>query len=380
MSAAAKPRPVLPKTAKVAPKRTLTFDPEFDLLLACCTTEPSGDHIQQLLSSQIDWNRWLSLLDHHRVIPQVYRALAGLCRSMPDDTFIALQSSYQENARKALWFTGELVRLVGHLESLGIKTLIYKGPALAKILYGEVTQRQFCDLDILVRPVDVPRARVALLDLGYKSQIELTLRQERDYIDSGYEYAFRNRDNQNLLELQWKILPRFYSVDFDATTFFDRAGEIHLGGSALATLRPSDLMLVLCVHAAKHMWCELSLLCDIAQLASSPRLNWNTIHSQARRLGIERVLLLNLLLANLLLGARLPFSIQQMCRQTTTITTLANEIQLIIARNQHYDAESIPYFRFMIRLRERPQDRARLLARLIFTPSLREWSTIRLPE
>jgi putative nucleotidyltransferase-like protein len=322
----------------------------------------------------------MSLVDHHRVVPQVYRALAGLRDSLPEETRVALQSRYQDNARKTLWFTAELVRILRQLESAGIKPIPYKGPLLAQLLYGEVTQRQFGDLDILVPPCDVPRARTALLALGYKSGIELTPRRERDYIDSGYEYSFHGAHGPHLLELQWQILPRFYSVDFDIADFFERADEIRVGSHGMRTLRAPDLLLVLCVHAAKHVWTQLSWLCDIAQLASSPQLDWTAIHDEARRLGIERILCLNLLLANQLLSAALPNSIHQQLRKDKTTTVLANEIRPLIERSQPYDTESIQYFQLMMRLRERRQDRARFVTRLAFTPSLSEWSAIRLPE
>jgi hypothetical protein len=383
MSAAIQPRPVLQEAATRPPTRTLTPNPEFNLLLACCASTSStgqANRIQNLLASPINWNRWLSLVDHHRVVPQVYRALAELQESLPDETRDALHKRYQDNARKTLWFTGELLRIVPQLESSGIETMPCKGPVLAQFLYGEVTQRQFGDLDILVRPCDVPRARTALLALGYKPGIELTPRRERDYIASGYEYSFHGAHGPHLLELQWHILPRFYSVDFNIADFFDRADEIRVGGHAMRTLRAQDLLLVLCAHAAKHVWTQHSWLCDIAQLASSPEHDWSSIHEESKRLGMERILCLNLLLANQLLGSALPSSIHQQLQKDKTTTVLADEIRQLVERSQPYDTESIAYFQLMMRLRERRRDQTRFFWRLAFTPSLSEWSAIRLPD
>jgi Uncharacterised nucleotidyltransferase len=381
MSTAAQPRLTLLQVWQ--PTSVITSNPEFDLLVACCASKSSSsytDRVRQLLSSQMNWNRWLSLVDHHRVVPQAYGALAVLRKSVPNEIFHALQSRYQDNARKTLWFTGELIRIVDHLKSKGIVTLPYKGPVLAQTLYSEVTQRQFGDLDILVQAADISKAKIALSALGYTSGIQLMPRQERDYIRSGYEYSFRGTQAPHLLELQWEVLPRFYSVDFNVASFFDRATETRVGGRDLPTLCASDLLLVLCAHAAKHVWIQLSWLCDIAQLTSSPRLDWSAIHNEARRLGIERILCLNLLLANQLLGSAIPSCIQEQIPQDTTTNILADEIRPIIERSQHYDTESISYFRLMMRLREHRRDRARFFTRLSFTPGLSEWSTIRLPE
>jgi Uncharacterised nucleotidyltransferase len=447
MSAIAELRPVVSEARN--PRAAQAFgSPEFDLLVACCADSSShdssdddssdkrhADRIRRILSRPLDWERLLDLVDHHRVVPQVYGQLAAFGHLVPARQLDVLRIRYRDNARKALWFTGELIRVLGHFESLGIKALPYKGPTLAESLYGDVAQRQFGDLDVMVHPDDVPRARAALLDLGYKPGIELAPRQEGAFIDAGYECPFHSAHGLNLLELQWQILPRFYSIDFEVASFFERADEISLGGRdciatqhalkkstelswnsreaaseyspgrkpwvesealprasaakdrprpslgcPMRTLRAQDLLLVLCVHAAKHVWVQLSWLCDIAQLVKSQQLDWNAIQEDARRLGIERIVSLNLLLAHKLIGAALPPAIQKRLREDPPTTVLADEILRIIEPSVHYDTESIPYFRLMMRLRERRQDRARFLWRLASTPGVSEWSAVRLPK
>jgi Uncharacterised nucleotidyltransferase len=388
MAAAAETRPVLSEAPNLRAVQAFTDSSEFDLLVACCTDSSScgrADRICQILSGPLDWEGMLRLVDHHRVVPQVYGELSALSHLVPAPQLDALRLRYQDNARKTLWFAGELIRILGHLESLGIKALPYKGPVLARTLYGEVTQRQFGDLDVLILPADVAKAKAALLDLGYKPGIELASRAERAYvetayIETGYEYSFNAVYGSNLLELQWQVVPRFYSIDFDVADFFERADEIIVGGCRMRTLRAEDLLLALCVHAAKHVWLQLSWLCDIAQLAKSRALDWNAIQDDARRLGIERIVSLNLLLAHKLLGSALPTAIQKRLREDPVTTVLADEIRRVIERSVHYDTESIPYFRLMMRLRERWQDRARFFWRLAFTPSVSEWSAVRLPK
>jgi len=378
------------------------FGHEFDLLVACCADSLSrahADRIRDLLSSPLDWERMLRLVDHHRLVPQVYGTLSEFAHRVPTHQLDALRSRYQENARNALWFTSELQRILSYLECAGIPALPYKGPVLAKALYGEVTQRQFNDLDILIRPADVPKAKAALLALGYPCGPELRPQQEPAYIASGCGYVFHSPAGRNLLDLQWRIVPRFYSIDFDVADFLKRADEINLDAQSMADGRPrpsvsprhglgcpvrtlcaEDLLLVLCVHAAKHVWIQLSWLCDIAQLANSQPLDWNAIQDEARRLGIERILNLNLLLAHKLLGSAMPPQIQKRLQEDPPSTILADEILPLIERSTHYNTESIPYFRLMMRLRERRRDQARFLWRLVFTASVTEWSTVRLPK
>ena len=133
------------------------------------------------------------------MIPQVYDELSAFPHLIPAQSFNALRSRYQNSARKALWFTAELIRIVSHLESGSVKALPFKGPVLAQALYGEVTGRQFGDLDILILPADVPKAKAVLLELGYKPGIELAQGQEHAYIAAGYEMVISRSERRKFV-------------------------------------------------------------------------------------------------------------------------------------------------------------------------------------
>ena len=375
------PIAALPRTVGQAPPRpapVFASSPEFDLLLACCAELSNGERTQRirdLLDHPLDWQRLIQIAEHHGVIPHLYRHLSE-ASNVPPDSIEAIRQGYEANARKALWLTGELFRVVAHLDSRGIAVLPYKGPVLAEILYGNVALRQFSDLDVLIHAADVPRAKAALTELSYKPGFEFTPQEGRAYFASGYEYTFDSAHGRNLLELQWQIQPRFYSVDLDVDGLFDRAQSVAVAGRSLQTLSAEDLMLVLCVHAAKHAWVQLSWLFDIVQLARSQRVNWDVVTQQAKRLGIERIVAASFALAQKLLGTAAPAGQAQ---SQAADEAIARAIVPIIAQGTEYDTESISYFRLMMRLRERRRDRLRFLWRLIVTPSVGEWSAVRLP-
>jgi hypothetical protein len=379
MTVAAELRPVTPVAARLLPPRIVGSRPEFELLLACCSALPGTqtDRIRQILLLPFDWNRLLHLAEHHRVIPHIYRELKGLA---PHDELGALRRAYEENVRRSLRLTGELIRILGHLQSHGVDALPYKGPVLAELLYGDVTHRQFSDLDILVCTKQVPKARAALAELGYQPNVALSEREERAYLVSGYEYPFSGTLGSNLLEVQWQITPRFYSVEFDLADFFERSVEVRLAGQVLRTLRSEDLFLVLCVHAAKHAWRQISLLCDIAQLVKTKPLDWDVVAREASTLGIIRIVGISLLLVRRLLGTPMPPTIQAVLANDRQAERFADEIRSAILASQDCNPESLAYFRLMTRVRERAQDRARFWWRLLSTPSVSEWSIVKLPS
>lgn len=376
---------------------TSEFSAEFNLLLASCAVgkrdrvsgaglsseglsgKGSSHDLRACLDVPLDWLRVLALAEHHGVTPPLYGALRETPDAVPPATLDELSRRYQHNARRNLSFAAELIRILDCLESHAIEAMPYKGPALAQAVYGDLALREFSDLDILVRPADVPRALEALKPLGFSPSLLLTPSEQRAYLRSGYEYTLDGPSGKNLLEIQWAIVPRFYAVDFDMDGFFERSSPADVAGRPVKTLSPEDLLLVLCVHAAKHAWIRLCWLRDIAGLVESQPLNWDAVLSQARELGIERILGVSLTLASRLLGANVPETSLEKWQTDSVANELYDQIASHIPESHDYSTESYGYFRLMLRLRERWSDKMRFAARLAITPSLGEWSMVRLP-
>lgn len=355
---------------------------EWPLLLAVCSAVPSQeklDHIRVLLREPVRWKLLFDLADRHGVLPLLYQTLSGLSADVGTDELATLKQSFQTNLHKALLLSRELIRILDHLSSLGVEVLPYKGLTLAEVVYGDIALRQSGDIDLLIRPNDLPLIRNAARELGYTPHLPLSEAEERAYLKSGYECSFDGAAGRNLLELQWALQPRFYAVDVDMDELFHRAVTATVAGRPVKTLSSEDLFLVLSVHAAKHVWGRLIWTCDMARIMNLPDLNWEWIEARAEALGIARILEITMLLAERLLGAGIPASGRGLIAPNRATRTLTEEIQIQITTGTIYDVESLAYFRLMIRLRERRTDRLRFLRRLVFTPGPSEWKAVRLP-
>ena len=354
------------------------FGREFDLLLAFCadsSTRDQEERIRAITRVPLDWRRFVDIAEHHGLIPHLSGPIASFTEAVPAEVMRSIRELYESNARRTLWLSRELIRVVKHLESQNIPSLPYKGPTLAELLYGNVTTRQFSDLDILVHTRDVARTRTALAEIGFAPAITLTPSAERAFLRSGYELAFDSPNGRNLLEIQWQILPRFYAVDFDLKGFFQRSVTRNLAGVTIHCLGVSDLLLVLCVHAAKHLWMQISWLCDIVALARSAQLDWDWVWDESEGLGIRRIVEVTFALAHRLLAAPLPPGMKS---DVGTDAVVADVIPLLV-KSTSFDPESLGYFRQYAKAREKPSDRRRLWWRLATTPGIGEWSAIQLP-
>ncbi len=352
------------------------------MLLACCSAGDagsSGADRDALLARVNDWPRLIQLAEHHGVTPLVFQALHNAADSVPTAILDELRNRYQHIARKNLQFTAELLRVLDCLEAHAIPAIPLKGPVLAETVYGELALRDFSDLDVLVQPQDVPKAKAALDALGYTVNTQLSEAEESAYLATGYEYTFDGPAGRNLLEIQWNILPRFYAVDFDGGEFFGRAQTVTVCGRAMRALSPEDLLLTLCVHAAKHAWVRLYWLRDIAGTMQSQTIDWAEFERRIRDLGIARMVGVSLLLAHRLLHSEAPEAVRGIWRADVEIERVSEEVQRDLLVAEEYNPESLQYFRLMMRLRERSRDQFRFLCRLAFTPSVGEWKAIRLP-
>jgi hypothetical protein len=310
----------------------------------------------------------------------MYQNLLRWSEMVPAATLELLRQRHERNVHKSLVLARELIRILDCLDAIGIEVIPYKGLVLSEVYYGDMALRQSGDMDLFVRKHDVVRIKSAVRDLGYTPRVPIPEEAEQDYIASGYECTFDSPLGRNLLELQWALQPRFYAVDFEMDGLFERAVSASVAGRAVKTPSAEDLLLVLSVHAAKHVWGRLIWLCDIAQMLKLENTNWDWVQARARELGIQRVLRITLLLANRLLAAALPAVLESSIRSDRAAQAFADEIAVAVADGVSYHEDKLSYFRLMMRLRERKADRLRFLTRLTFTPGPGEWEVVRLPK
>jgi hypothetical protein len=370
----------------------LQVQDEFELLCALASAELAPERRERIANwnlPALEWSEFIRLAEYHGVLPLAARNLIENGRGLPPEVERLLRSAYETNLRRSLWFTAELARIIQHFERRQLRALPYKGPVLAQSLYRDLGLRSFSDLDFLISPADFERAKQALAEIGYRPSGEFkpalqSPAAERLWLRTGYERSFDGAAGKHLLELQWALLPHFYAVDLRVQDLLARAGKTVVGECEVPCLSPEDSLLVLCLHAAKHLWTRLIWLADIAETLRSysrtQTIDYALAFSRARALGIARILGVSFWLVKNLLRAEIPKSAEEMIAADPRVPVLGRKFAARLARGATYDFESTEYFRLILKLRERRGDRLRYVWRLVWTPGAGEIAAVRLPE
>ena len=172
----------------------------------------------------------------------------GFAGKLPESPATKLQQRFRTISFANLALTGKLLKILELFREHHIPAIAYKGPALAQSAYGDITLRQFNDLDILTRKQDVGKIKELMLSNGCQPAWHLTESQEAAVLRLYYEYPFIWSDGAKLIEIHWQFAEPFFSFAFDLDEIWARSESVEIRGNYVCTLSLEDSLLVLCAH------------------------------------------------------------------------------------------------------------------------------------
>ncbi|HKO96108.1 MAG TPA: nucleotidyltransferase family protein [Pyrinomonadaceae bacterium] len=358
------------------------FTPELSLLLACGRTRIDRgdvDRIRSLVAEQKDWDSLVQTSLAHGLMPLLYENLRTHASDLiPEDVLLRLKGLFEKNAARSIFLTAELIRILNLFESEGVAGMPYKGPSTAMSIYGNLSLRQFSDLDILVGKEDVWRSHELLISLGYQPHFKITQRQLPAFLKLGYVQSFSRDQGRSIVELHWAIVSRFFMFALDTDRFWSRLVRVELMGKQVLAPVPEDLMLILCVHGAKDLWERLEWICGIAELIRKhDDLNWETVIREAKESGAERTVYLGCYLAREFFGASLPDAIVHQVESDPVLPSLAAQVRQTLIKSEPPSLRQ--RILFHVRTKDRGVDQIRYCTRLLFTSTPVDWELLTLP-
>mgnify|MGYP003575257843 CR=1 FL=1 len=375
---------MFPATSNNASRRR-----ENELLLHCVRNYPNlveSQRLNGLNGSEIDWDYLIQAALAHKVMPLVYHSLQRFWSKVsPPLVLHRLQELFQANARRNLFLSSELARLLKILDGHGINAIAVKGPMLSVYAYGSISQRQYIDLDILVRKRDILKAKDLLLANGFRLWRQMTAEEQQSHLASKHAFVLIPASEMYSVDLHWAMTRRHHSYSLDDEELWNQAESISFAGRNTLTFKPEQMILILATHGSKHSWRQLGWICDVAQLIRSrPELDWQRVIREAENARCLRELFLALHLAKNLAGATLPDSLWKMAGKYPGVKAAARRVtRRLFSAEQLFLLQSLRRLVFLFRLKQRVKDGVVFLLhelKLAMRPNSKDYALVALPE
>jgi hypothetical protein len=362
---------------------------EIQLLLACSSarlTATAAEQIKTLVSEKINWADLIRIAAPHGLLPLLHRNLSLVCADrVPPRTLEQLRRYHESVARRNRIHAGELFDLLDLLEANQIPAIPFKGPTLGLLAYGDLSLRQFTDLDIVVHESDVWRTWDVLTRHGYVAEDEGgSIAERRPLPPSGRHWTFKCK-NRLTLEIHWRFSEKSFGPQLEPADVWSGVRSSIVSGRSVHVIPPEQMLLLLSIHLASHLWRRLNWIADIAAIVNSkPDIDWELLLRTARRVGCERILSVSLLLSKNLLGSPLPRHVDERFAKDKVSALIVREVTDGLFTETKPEFWSTDCVRYAIILRERRTDRfqvfiTQVLRKVSLRPTRADVESLRLP-
>lgn len=358
--------------------------PEKQLLLCCARTrvQPAvAEQIRKLVAQPIDWAYLLSEAAENSITPLLEKQLSTVAPvAVPHEYLVQLKTACRANTVRCLFLTAELNKILELFESHSIRSIPYKGPVIAQQAYGDVTLREFEDLDIILRQCDVPLAHEIILSLGYQAKFPWILSPGAAASLVPGEYNYRAIERRIMVELHTELTLRHFPVVPSLDDLSQNLVAMELSGRAMRTFCPEDALPILCIHGSKDFWERISWVADISELIETyPQLDWDAVRRRAESLKAQRMLHLGLTLAAHLLNTPLPPEVFKSANADAAAAAVAGEVGARLLSREFISLDAASRLNFRRRLVPGATAGWRYAIRLAVVPAEEDWMMVRLP-
>ena len=366
--------------------------PEIDLVVRCMRALVYGGKdadLQELLEQTrhetadrcFDWEKVQREAEYQSTTASLaYVLLQSGADLVPPDVCERLRQRLHVTARNNLRWLAEWHYLLAVFEKAGIAVISLKGPVLALRAYGDLTLREFSDLDLLIHPGDVFHARDVLAAEGYLPRDSLAGNRDAMFLRSANrQLEFVNVERGTQIDMHWGALHAMFPYQLPVNDLFQSSRPAQHEGTSFRSLSPEHTLLYLCVHGTKHCWARLRWLCDVAlYLRSEQDLDWKECASLAEATNCGLVLKHSLLVAKTVLELELPAEIKSLAEDRDAQSLADKARSFMFSATARLDEGEI--MRYQLAFARGWRDSARFLRHRIFVPAEPDWNAVRLPQ
>lgn len=213
----------------------------------------------------LDWEQVHAHARRHRVTPYTAQRLEGL--ALPPNVAAAFNRDAQAATFHELGMMAMLRGVKALFDDAAIPFLVIKGLVLSSEYHGRMGLRVNHDIDLVVDPVDMPRADALLRDAGWK-RIEPDAALDgpdlEEWLKRTKDWVYLDPSRGIILELHHRL---FDNTRLCEPGIMERAQTVRLFGQLdVLTLGPDDQPGYLALHGALHAWSRLKWLVDMGMV------------------------------------------------------------------------------------------------------------------
>ncbi len=294
------------------------------------------------------------LARRHGILPQLYHYSTDTEIDLSDDIISSLKNKYLKMVSADLMLAAHLLKVTRALEEKGFRYIAIKGPALAQEIYGDITLRQYSDIDLLVDQDKMKEISRIIISLGYQAILPLSLLERRKFFELDNDFSFLHSSTGARLELHWKLFPERHKMPLSFSELYHNSGRLVLQNREITILSPEDNLLYLSLHGAKHIFERLEWVHDLDRLIRHyTTLDPAKAYQNAVDIEVEESFLLGIFLSQRLFDTPLPKELQNYRSPQT---------DLLIEKTMHYYQEGFVFW----------EESAKKYARFLFLADLHQ--------
>jgi len=266
-------------------------------------TEKHQAEIKSILlnNNQIDPSKIYSIAVRNGTAGFVFKNAQGL-NIFPDNLSLDLHKFYKQTAFKNILMLQQTIILLKLLADNKIVSIPLKGAAASDLLFNDFGVYPSGDIDILVHPSNLPKAKKILCTQGGFSQIREIA--EQDLLLNHYHLIFK-KDNL-ILEVHWNLVKRYFSIPPDF--WWQTSKAIEWNGIHTVELSIEKYILYNIFRLFDHCFYPLrffSLLSGIID-KNADNINWNELMHYARHYKMQKLVIFTLRLIKEMLNTPVP--------------------------------------------------------------------------
>ena len=309
----------------------------------------------------------------HGVFPLVYHALKNYDKLITDDILKSMKTHNRNIAQQNMLMTAELLNIMKLLEKNNIESIAFKGPTLSQMAYGDITLRQYSDLDILIHKDDVYKV-YELFKKDYTRSLELTVSQEKTWFKYAHDLGLTSANGTHI-EFHWRMLDSDHPINLNDINFYTSTETTTIKSNSMTIISNEEFLIYLCVHGSKHMFERVEWVVDIDRFIRTQSIDWNKINNLIKNKNYQKFVYLGLELAKELFSTPL----------INTDNYTSNDVEVVKQHtynlwNQKLSFNNKNNMKYMLKLFNTQFDKISYIHKIYFKPTFTEYWYINLPK